>query len=308
MRVLTVFMILLCSVMMVYSQDIMAVHIEGQVKICNHGDDETKARSLGFGPVAQNQKLILGQNAKVRFIRKTGEHCEVTKAGIYNISSLNFLKSSESSFITKLGGFIKSFLEAKHSSESKESYKNTVHAISRGDRILPLLNFPFAGMIPAELAYLDFKWTHLCDTCEYILDIYELASKSILYSAKTQQKSFKLENPLKYLVPGNEYFWTVKLSGVKEDVHATTFQLANPNEYPMLVEELTQQLNQTSMNLQNLPRTIYIMKSLEEMGFENYAILYGLEQLEKNQDDTLLHQFLDAYYDTLLKRQLESQY
>lgn len=308
MRVLTVFIFFCFYTLQVYGQDIMAVHIEGQVKICNHGDDEAKAQSLHFGPVTQNQKLILGQNAKVRFIRKSGEHCEIAKAGVYNISSLNFLKTSESSFITKLGGFIKSFLEAKHSSESKESYKNTVHAISRGDYTLPILNFPFAGMIPAELPSLEFKWTHICDTCFYELDIYEMATKNKLFSTKTGQKSFKLDNPLSILIPGNEYYWTVRVKEVKEDVNATTFQLAQPNAYTSLVDELTQQIINAQGSLQNLPKTIYIMKSLEEMGFVNYALIYGMEQLKQNQGDEMLYIFLDAYYDSLLKQQLESQY
>lgn len=286
----------------------MAVHIEGQVRICNHGDDETKARTLNFGPVTTNQRLILGQNAKVRFIRKSGEHCELTKAGVYNISSLNFLKTSESSFMNKLGGFIKSFLEAKHSSESKESYKNTVHAISRGDQVLPILNFPFAGLLPAELSSIDFKWTHLCDTCVYELDVYEMSGKTKVFSAKTKEKEFKFKTPLNYLQTGGAYYWTVRVVDSKVDVNAMTFQMAAMNEYQMLVDELLQQVQSSHMRLQNLPKTIYVMKSLEEMGFENYAMIYGMKELEANPNDEMLEVFIVSYYESLLKRQLESQY
>ncbi|MBK9108718.1 MAG: hypothetical protein IPM92_10230 [Saprospiraceae bacterium] len=308
MRVLTLLGILFYFTVQANGQDIMAVHIQGQVRVCNHGDDETKAKSLNFGPVNANQKLILGQNAVVRFIRKTGEHCEVTKAGVYNISSLNFLKTSESSFMSKLGGFIKSFLEAKHSSESKESYKNTVHAISRGDQMLPILNFPFTGILPAELTSIDFKWTHLCDTCVYELEVYEMASKSKLFSAKTAQKEYKFLNPLQYLLAENEYYWTVRVVNSKADVNAMTFKLAATNEYQLIVDELMQQVQSTDIPLQNLPKTMYIMKSLEEMGFENYAMIYGMKVLEENPNDEMMKVFIVSYYESLLKRQLESQY
>ncbi|MBK8956565.1 MAG: hypothetical protein IPM34_13560 [Saprospiraceae bacterium] len=308
MRLFWIVGIFMCFTAMCCGQDIMAVHIEGQVRICNQGENESHSRALSFGPVSSNQKLILSKNSKVRFIKQSGEQCEVTQAGIYNIGALNFLRTSESSFLNKLGGFIKSFLEAKHSSESKDSYKNTVHAISRGDATLAILNFPFSGVVPSETSALPFKWTHFCDTCTYEFDLYALDTRSKIYSTSTRNKEYSLDNYLERLQPGNEYYWTVRVAGTTADVNASTFRLSEPGAYQVLIDELEQQIIHSQTELQDLPRTVFIMKSLEELGFVNYAMFYGWQKCSKNPENVQLTDYVQSYYESLLKLQLESQY
>ncbi len=287
------------------SQGIAAIQIEGAVKICKSQEATNKAKSLQYGPVYADQKIILsGKNPKVRLAKNTGEMCEIVAPGTHYVSNLVFNKPSNNSFIGQLADYFVSFFESKSSSESKESYKNSIYAISRGDLAAPVLDFPFSGKLPSDFNTLEFSWSSNCDSCWYNLNIYEFETQTKVFSILTLKKQIKIQQFLNYVKPGKKYYWRVEIPGKHLEFANKSFEISSKNDYYNQLKSLEDKLKNEKMNLQLIPKTMYFQQELVNLGLINYAVLYGKTQQQNNPNNKQLKQLTDAFYYSELKNQI----
>lgn len=288
-----------------FSQGIAAIQIEGPVKICKSQEPANKAKNLQYGPVYADQKLIIsGKNARVKLVKNSGEVCEVVAPGTHYISSLTFNKPSENSFLGQLANYFISFFESNESSESKESYKNSIYAISRGELASPVLDFPMTGKLPSDFNSMEFSWSHSCDSCWYNLTIYELETKVKVFSMLTLKKQFKVQQFLNYVKPGKKYFWKVEIPGSNLEFEAKRFEVSVKNDYYNQIKSIDNKLKSHQLSLQLVPKTLFIQEELLQLDLINYAVLYGKTQQINNPNNKQLKQLTDAFYYSQLKNNI----
>ncbi|HRG68458.1 MAG: hypothetical protein JNL65_06365 [Saprospiraceae bacterium] len=287
------------------SQGIAAIQIEGPVKICKTQESSNKAKNLQYGPVYADQKIILtGKNARVKLVKNSGEICELVTPGTHYISSLSFTKPSENSFLGQLADYFVSFFESNQSSESKESYKNSIYAISRGELAAPVLDFPMKGILPSDFNSMEFSWSHSCDSCWYNLTIYELDTKVKVFSMLTLKKQFKIQQFLNYVKPGKKYYWKVEIPGTNLEFEAKRFEIAAKGDYYNQLKSIENKLKSQQLNLQLVPKTLFIQEELQQLELTNYAILYGKAQQINNPNNKQLKQLTEAFYYSQLKNNI----
>ena len=281
--------------MTINAQRAYIMHAEGLVKVCKVAEQESVAKRITFGSVGPEDKLILKGKVRVKMVREDGTQCELTEAGIYPLQQLKFSKLEGNSFLSQMGGFIKSFFEASHSSESKSSYKSTVHAISRGEQAIPILQVPFEGWYPWG-ERMDFSWKYICDTCTLQLTVYELESKIKVFDAQVRMSNFSMEKPEKYFRAGKKYFWKVEIPGKKLEYPVKTFQLTEKADYSEAVRKAVQQLEQSGIHWQAAPRYVYTSQFLLENYGSNYQWLHSSNEWKKvkKEDETFIRLLKDS--------------
>jgi hypothetical protein len=290
-------------------QNIATIHIQGDVKIMGLTEAPNKARPLVYGPIALDKKVKLAPNAKVKFLKSNNEICYLDKAGEYILNNLHFVPMETNSIFSKFCDYFQNFFTNHSSPESKDTYKNNIYAISRGDIPAPSLDFPLSGMLPADIGPISFVWTH-CDTCTkevgrdtstYEFSIFEFESKKVVHTFSTKQKKYTLSNPDKLLQAGKKYFWNVKISKVALEYQSNSFTIAKSGDFDLKVKAIQAGLeNDDSVWMDEIPKTIYIMSQLQEQKFNNFAILYGWRQAKKDPTGQL-SDFCDRFlYDQLI--------
>ncbi len=287
------------------AQSVAAVFIQGNVKVCKQNENVNMAKSLVHGPVLSDQKLIVAQNSKVKLLKSNGEVCEISNAGTYSVNSLKFIAVPESSIFSRLGDYFLSFFTTHTSSESKENYNNTVLAFSRGEDAAPLLNFPMSGLLSADLYNIDFKWTHSCDSCNFILQIYDFDSKALVFQSYVNSVNYTLVSPLKYLTPGKKYFWNIQLDKSVIKSNSSSFTVSKKGDFNLKISEIDNALSKETLKLQSLPRTLMVMSNLQENQQINYAFQYAKLSKAKQPKDKLLAEYLDKIYFEELKKRLQ---
>lgn len=287
------------------AQDILVVQVEGSVSYFGKHEKVDDSRPLIYGMLNNDMQLKLGIGSSVKLLRQDGRYCDLKGPGVFKISEIHFLAAEEESFFIKLGNFIVSFMDASHSSESKESYKNTVLAISRGDKIIPIPEFPFPGIWPAPVDLMEFRWSSSCDHCRYVLEIYDLQSRKLIFNTECNSTQFTLENTSRLFKPGTKYFWTIKIKDQDAEYLSSSFSVSEPSDYEKTIKGIEQDIPLNS--LQDMSKTLFIMKSLEEAGLFNYSICYGRAQSLKwnNQE---FNQMINDHYDQLVHAFIVEQY
>ncbi|HRG33411.1 MAG: hypothetical protein JNK69_06430 [Saprospiraceae bacterium] len=301
--ILIVFLTVFCGFLR--AQSVAAVFIQGNVKVFKQGENVNMAKALVHGPLLPDQKLIVAQNSKVKLLKSNGEVCEISNAGTYTINSLKFIAVPESSIFSKLGDYFLSFFTSHTSSETKENYSNTVLAFSRGEDAVPILNFPMTGMISADLTGIDFKWTHPCDSCNFILQIYDFESKALVFQSYVNSVNYTLKNPLKYLFPGKKYFWNIQLDKSVVKSTSSSFTVSKKGDFNLKVTEVENNLNKEKLKLQSLPHTLMVMSALRDKEMINYAFQFASISKSKYPKDKLLADYLDKIYYTELSNRLQ---
>ncbi len=283
------------------AQSFATIHIQGDVKIFGLTETPSKARPLVYGPVAPDKKIKLAPNAKVKFLKSNNEMCYLDKAGEYILKNQHFIPIETNSIFSKFCDYFHNFFVNHGSAESKDTYKNNIYAISRGDIAAPSLDFPLSGMLPADIGPISFVWTHPSDTTTYELGIFEFESKKLVHTFSTKQKKYTLSNPDKLLQAGKKYFWNVKISKVALEYQSNSFTIAKSGDFDLKVSAIQSGLeNDDSVWMDEIPKTIYIMSQLQEQKLNNFAVLYGWRQAKKDPTGQL-SDFCDRFlYDQLI--------
>jgi hypothetical protein len=284
-----------------FSQNIATIHIYGDVKIFGLTEPVAKAKPLVYGPVAPDKKIKLAPNAKVKFLKSNNELCYLDKAGEYILKNQHFIPLESNSIFSKFCDYFHNFFINHSSSESKNTYKNNIYAISRGDLGAPSLDFPLSGMMPADIGPITFSWTHASDTSTFEFGIFEFDSKQPVHTISTKQKKYVLANPDRLLQAGKKYFWNVKINSVAVEYQSNSFTVAKLGDFDQRIQAIKSTLdNDDSVWMDEIPKTIYIMSQLQEQKLNNFAVLYGWRQAASDPTDQLSN-FCDRFlYDQLL--------
>lgn len=285
-----------------WPQSVYILHAEGVVKICKTMESEQAARKIQFGNLATDDKLILKEKARVKMIREDGTMCELTKAGTYPVNQLVFSKPMNNSFVAQMGGFIKSFFQPSHSSESKSSYKSTVHAISRGEPVKPTLIFPMEGLYPSGMTSIEFSWILPCDTCKVKFSVYAFKDRKKVIDTILNQKSFVLKNPDKLFEASKEYYWQVTLPAIKLEYEVRSLQFSATNDFEQQVKAAKSNLVNSGVNWPKAARFVYINQYLADQGGVNYQWLFGKNELTQNKKDADYQSLVQGSQAALLKK------
>lgn len=287
------------------AQDVLVVQMNGTVSYFGKHETAQNSKPLLYGMLRSDMQLKLEKGSGVKLLRQDGRYCDLTGPGVFKISELNFLAAKEESFFNKLGDFIVSFMDASHSSESKESYKNTVLAISRGDKIIPVPEFPFPGIWPSQVDLMEFSWASTCENCKYVLEIYDMQSRELLFNTECNSTKFTLENTSRLFAGGKKYFWTIKIKDQDAEYLSSSFSVSEEADFEKKIKEI--ELEIPTNNLQEMSKTFFIMKSLEDSGLFNYSICYGKAQSLKLKDQQF-NNMLNDHYDRLVQAFIVEQY
>lgn len=304
---------LLCLFVNTYSlkaQSITVIYIQGDVKTFiktnqKSGNAESLV-NLSYGPVSEDQKLILTKNATVKLIKEDGSQCEVTGSGTYFIRDLKCVKTEEKTTVNAFFDYFKSFFVSHPNSESKEHYSNSIAAISRGDMIMPpLLSFPFPGVLPFTKKEITFSWEVSCDTCSYTLSIEDLATKEVILHEETNNHNYTLKSPEKYLALNKKYLWyvEVKNNGIKSAPQL--FTVTALEDYQLKVSGLEKSFGKDNPYLNPVTQMVGVFSALEKERLINYMVIYGQDQIKKHPKDASLKDFYNrVYYDNLKRKRI----
>ncbi len=292
---------LLFAVTSSQAQSISVIFIEGDVKITSAMGKADQAVNLVYGPVSENKKLILAEHASVKLIKEDGNVCHLSKPGSYLIKDLVFDKSGGKSTISSFVDYFTSFFEGHPNSESKEKYKNSISAISKGHLgVPPILEFPFPGNLPLVKNSLLFSWGSRCDSCTYKLVIQDVSSKIVVFEKISKEQSYMLNNPQDYLKVNTNYVWYIQMIHANLNSIPQLFTASDPKDYTSKIKDLEKTLTKGNKNLSPTSKLAGIYGALEREQLTNHMIIYGREQLKKYPKDTHLAEIYDrVYYDNL---------
>jgi hypothetical protein len=166
----------------------------------------------------------------------------------------------------------------------------------------PFLDFPLTGELALTDSPLPFIWTHACDSCEYVVNVYEYSSRTPVYAWTTDKNRVALENPKHYLKPNTKYYWTVTISGAEMEYKTNIFTTASPDDYKRKVDAIEVDMKNSGLESAVIPNTIFVLSELEQAGYTNFAIYYGLKQIENYPEDLLLANYVERFwYDSLVE-------
>ncbi|MBK8485646.1 MAG: hypothetical protein IPO86_03065 [Saprospiraceae bacterium] len=294
-------LVLIFNTFTIAAQDIIVIFIQGDVKSSTAASQYKKVTSLPYGPVALDQKIIIPKNGVVKLIKEDGFHCEVTEQGSFLVKELEFEKTEEKSTLNSFVNYFKSFFVAHPSSESKEYYKNSIFAISRGELTNPILEFPFSGPLPLINEELNFSWGIQCDTCFYKLLIQDFESKEIVFKKETNKHQYKLKNPEKLLSLNKKYFWSVEIKNTDIKSEYQSFTVSSPKEFDTKISKLEKSFRKNNPYISTTSQMISVFCALEEENLINYMILYGQEQMSLEPENKSLKDFYNrVFYDQIM--------
>lgn len=288
----------------VYSQEISVIYISGDAYTSRLVDGKEKYTKIVYGPIQNVEKVILKANAELRLVNGSNEIAELKGDTSIDLPDIMFKTVESNSVFSKFCAYFGTFFSEHSSAESKSYYQNNIYAISRGAGSAPSLDFPLAGVLPFDASQsLPFSWTHACDSCEYIVNIYNYATRSSVYAWTTDKHSVVLEKPENYLKPDTKYYWNVSISGEEMEYQNVIFTMASVDDYQNKVDQLNQELKTASVPISEATKAIYVMSDFENQGLMNYGIYYGLRQKEQHPENAEIADFLDRFwFDNLIEK------
>lgn len=284
------------------NSELAVVYLQGDIKMHLASESPKKARSLIYGPLTWDHVLILKANARVKILRNNGETCDLSQPGTYFVSKLKFLPKAESSLFSKFGEYFLSFFGTQKSSENKDYHSSSIFAASRGDEDVPLLMFPFKDNVSLDENGIEFLWAHACDTCNFILQIYDFQTRALLFQGYIKSRSYTLEDPGKYLAYGKKYFWNVQLDKSMQKSVSNSFTVAEKGSLARELKNMESILRDNSLQLNSLPAHMLTMAGLLEGDQANFAFQYARRARLANPADTELAARLDAICLSELKK------
>lgn len=302
-RLLIIVFIFLTSYDKVVSQTYSIIHIEGEAYYYTTKVEKKTYSKLVFGPLHNFESIVLKPKAVVKIKRNDNYVSVLNQEGTFNLAHLDFKEVSDNSVFGKFCKYFESFFTNHSSTESKNNYKNNIYAISRGLASPPSLDFPLYGSLPIDAGSLPFIWTHACDTCEYIFTVNDLDTREIIYTEMTNQKKIEIESPQKYLKPNHKYYWSVKIAGMDLEYENIEFSTVGNGSYQSKLSDINVEIDQSSIPLKGVSKTIYIISEFDETNFINFALLYSFQAIKASPNDTTLADLIDRYwYDRLMEK------
>jgi len=299
---LAILFLCICSIS-VEAQQISVMHYDGDAFTLNTNDIKVKYKKIVFGPLPKTDKILLKDNSSLKLINENNEICEITEEGEYDVNNLKFIAEESNSLFDKFCTYFHSFFVSHSSAESKSSYKNSIHAISRGALSPPKLDFPLDGEIPVTTSDITFSWSHSCEACQYVVTIYDLESRASVYAWTTKDLNVSLSNADQFLLPEKKYYWTVTISGQEMEYPISRIEIGKAQKYDTQIATLEKEISNSKLELSESTKAIYIMSFLTEQDLLNYAIYYGQQQCLKHPEDSELSDFVDRFwYDALINQ------
>lgn len=297
------FLVFIANIVTLNSQKFSIVHVEGDAFVYGNNGDKKSYSKLVFGPISGFEKIVIKDKAVVRIKKDDNKICDLSKEGTYSMSDLQFKEVDDNSVFGKFCKYFESFFTNHSSSESKNNYKNSIYAISRGVTPPPSLDFPLSGDLPIDAGALPFIWTHACDTCEYIFAVHDFSSREVIYTVMTKEKKIEIESPQKYLKPGHQYYWSVKIAGKDLEYENIEFTSVANGTYQTLLADINREADGSPIPLKGLSKTLFILSELENKSQPNFAILFSFQALKSRPNDTRLADIIDRYwYDQLMAK------
>jgi hypothetical protein len=303
-NLITSIVLMLTASVMLNAQDITVIGLEGEVYVMHMDGNKKQYAQLVYGPMKNAEMIVLKAGSMIKLVNEKKEVCTINQPGDYSISNLEFEITKDQSTFGKFYDYFHSFFSSHESTESKKNYKNTVYAISRGSMVSPSLDFPIEGVVPyGRLLSLPFIWTHDCESCTYELQIYDYSTRKTVFSVKTLDQKFDLENSDKYLKSGNKYYWTVQIEGQEVDTEKVIFTMSKKADFETTISTLKNDFSLASEQISEIGKSIYILSNLEQSGLLNYSILYGFHLKEKYPNNEGINNICDRqWYDYLLNK------
>lgn len=300
--ILTTITVVLIALSVTYGQSSIKVrHVEGDCFTVHVDGDKEKYSKIVIAPLKEAKEIIVKKGATLSLINTNNEVVDITTEGRYMVSDLSFSVPEDKTIMDKFYNYFHSFFSSHASSESKVSYQNSIYAISRGDQTMPYLDFPLDGELPYTSGSMIFSWTHACDDCQYVFSINEYSSRSAVYATTTKDKSYTLAEASKYLQARKKYYWTVAISGLEMEYDSKVFTMSDKDQYAKILSGITSSIKTTTMSSNTITSTIFVMSELLAQGKQNYAIYYGMKQVDSYPADTLLRDYVERFwYDALM--------
>lgn len=288
------------------SQELAVVYLQGDVKVYNAKESAKMAKELIYGPLSWDQVLLLKNNSSLKILRQNGETCELNAAGTYEVSKLKFNSKSEQSIFSKFSNYFLSFFGNQVSSENKDSHSNSIFAVSRGDDDVPYLLFPLKNQLSLDEGIIEFKWIHACDTCNFILQIYDFETRALLFQSYMKSTNYMLLSPSKYLKPNKKYFWNIQLDKSNQKSVSNSFTIAPNNDYNETIKNFKINLKKNKIQPNSFTGEFLTIASLFESNKENYAFQYAQHIKSTHSNDSLLIYKIEALcQEELMKRSKE---
>lgn len=284
------------------SQQVSVIQYEGDAFTYNSNEEKVMYKKIVFGPLPEADKILLKSNSNLKLINEENEVCELSSEGEYSIENLKFEQPSSNSLFDKFCSYFHSFFVNHSSAESKSSYKNSIHAISRGELSPPQLDFPIDGLLPSTSEDIEFSWSHSCESCQYVVTIYDLETRASVYAWTTESQSVILQTANQFLTAGKKYYWTVTISGQEMEYPISRISIGKEGEYESLISNIEKEISASNLKLNEATQAIYVMSLLEDQGLINYAIYYGQKSISRYPDNKVLSDFVERFwYDTLIE-------
>ena len=287
---------------LIIGQSLSVIHMTGESYTVKTVDGKEKYNKIVFGPIGLAEKLIVKEGATVRLMNDEKQVLDLNQEGSYLVQDLKFTPVEENSIFSKFCDYFHSFFVNHSSAESKANYRNSIYAISRGNVPPPYLDFPLNGSVPYSDSVFPFIWTHACEDCEYIITVYDYETRSPVYASTTNENRVEVSDVKSYFKPNTKYYWTVTISGEEMEYKTNIFTTAVKQEYEKTLAGITSDLSSSDFKATPTTETIYVISELQERGLTNFAVYYGLQQLNKYPDNLQLKDFVERFwYDTLVE-------
>ncbi len=256
-------------------QNIFVIHIEGNARMFLN----SKESKLVHGPINEKSVITLDKNARVKLIRSKSEICDLKSPGKYNVNKLTYENTGNNSILGRFCDYFHSFFTTHSSPEAKSTYKNSISAISRGNMTVPNLDFPLQGALANDEGPLTFSWSHHCDTCTYMLSVFDFTTKKEVYHTVTKSKDVTILQPDLSLQNLKKYYWKVEVKGHDLEYLVNSFSISQKGNYAETIAGIEYNLGIDEFKWVTItPRTIYIMSELAAQKHLNYAIQFGRAQ------------------------------
>lgn len=264
----------------VSTAQISVVYMEGDAFIEEIKQEKPTYKKIVYGPLPTAETIVLKESSSLRLLDEENRICNLSEPGTYTVSKLRFEKSERNSMFDRFCDYFHSFFINHSTSESKSNYKNSIHAISRGILSAPALDFPLEGELPSDAGPLPFVWSHACDTCQYVLSINNLKTKANVFAHTGSEKSITLKKPEKFLVPGEQYYWSVNVSGVEVASENSIFTVSAKGTYDQKIKQSEAVVKSLSFQAPEAT-AVYVMSDMVATDQANYGLLYGFDMQEK---------------------------
>lgn len=283
----------------VSTAQVSVVYMEGDAFIEEIKQEKPTYKKIVYGPLPTAETIVLKESSSLRLLDEENRICTLSEPGTYTVSKLRFEKSERNSMFDRFCDYFHSFFINHSTSESKSNYKNSIHAISRGILSAPALDFPLEGELPSDAGPLPFVWSHACDTCQYVLSINNLKTKANVYAHTGSEKTVTLEEPSRFLTPGEQYYWSVNVSGVEVTSENGIFSVAATGAYGQKVKQSEAVVQSLSFESPEAT-TVFVMSDMAASDDINFGLLYGFDMQIEHPDNAQIADLVQRmWYDML---------